>query len=138
MCLILFLSFLDKNVPKNAISNAQNFLKIQNFYFCSLCIMAKKGPDLLYIYYVGVVVLFLLSVLRQTEVVQNVALLFLKVTKGNHIIFVIFRKHFSHSLINMYGLKHSSLGILIYSTFQLSSSGKKCPKFIFLSYFCNF
>ena len=38
--------------------------------------MAKKDPDLLYIYYVGEVVLFLLSVLRQTEVVQNVALLF--------------------------------------------------------------
>ena len=49
----------------------------------------------------GVVVLFLLSVLRQTEVVLNVVLFFLKMPEPRNIKIVIFREHFSHSLKNM-------------------------------------
>ena len=49
---------------------------------------------------VGVVVLFLLSVLYQAEVVKCSAI-FLKMPKSRNIKIVIFRKHFSHSLKNM-------------------------------------
>ena len=49
----------------------------------------------------GVVVLFLLSVLRQTEVVLNVVLFFFKMPEPRNIKIVIFREHFSHSLKNM-------------------------------------
>ena len=50
---------------------------------------------------VGVVALFLLSVLRPTEVAQNIALFFLKMPKVNHIKIVIFRKYFSRCFRNI-------------------------------------
>ena len=37
-----FCCFLDKNVPKNAISNTQNFLTMQNFCFPTIWFMIKK------------------------------------------------------------------------------------------------
>ena len=56
---------------------------------------------------------------------------FLKMPKPNYIKIVIFRKHFSRSLRNIYGLVCFSFGILIYFTFLLSFWPKK-------TYFCNF
>ena len=59
----------------------------------------------------GVVVLFLLEVLRQTEVAQNVVLFFFYIPKANHTKIVTFRKQFSLSFVNIYSLICLSFGI---------------------------
>ena len=83
---------------------------------------------------VGVVVLFLLSVLRQTEVVQQVTLfLVLKMLKLNHIEIITFWKHFSRTLRNIYGLICFCFGIFIFFTFLLSFWPKKSSKNSFLA-----
>ena len=59
-------------------------------------------------------------------------IIFLKMPKLNHIKIVIFKKHFSLSLRNMYGLICFSHDILIYFTFLLRFFAKKSvPKTLF-------
>ena len=85
-------------MPKNAISDAKNFLKMENFHFPNIWFMTKKDPDFvvytsfiwlvvichlyinlcIYKKVVGVAFLFLLLVLRQKEVAQSAVLFFKK------------------------------------------------------------
>ena len=53
---------------------------------------------------------------------------FFKMAKANHIKIFIFGKHFSRSLINIYDLICSCLGISIFFTFLLSFQQKECFK----------
>ena len=103
--LLFLLFFLEKNVPKNVISNTLNFLIMQNFHF--LTIKGKSGC-------------FVVLSCCWFYVKQKLySAIFSKMQKPNHEI-VIFRKHFSHSLRNIYSLFCFSFGILIYFTFLLS------------------
>ena len=59
--------------------------------------------------------------------------IFLKMPKTNYMKIVIFRKHFSRSLISIYGLIRSFLGIFIYFSFLLS-----VPKTLFSIFLVHF
>ena len=67
--------------------------------------------------------------------------IFLKIAKPNHINIVIFRKHFSHSLRNIYDLISLSFGILIHFTYLLSFGHNKVSSksfSIFLKFLMHF
>ena len=113
-----FCCFLDKNVPKKAISNARNFLTMQNFHFPTICFMTKKS-QICWISFIQLVVMchlyinlciykknggsccFVLAVASASDrsSVKCSAIL-LKMPKSRNIKIVI-RKHFSHRLKNM-------------------------------------
>ena len=78
------------------------------------------------------VVLFLLSVLRQTEVVQQVTLfLVLKMLKLNHIEIITFWKHFSRTLRNIYGLMFLFWHFHLFHFFAQFLAQKEFQKFFF-------
>ena len=85
------------------------FLKHAKFALPYHTIYGKKDPDLLYILYLACCT--------------------------NHTKIDVFKKYFSRSLMNMYDLICSSLGILINFTFLLSFRPKKNSKNSFLPYF---
>ena len=119
------------------------FLKSANVPLPYHMVYAKNDPDLLYVLYLTccnmtlhftfinrVVVLFLLLLLHQTEVVQNVVLFFKKCQ--NQI-----TSKLSY-LEKMVMVSYLSVGILIYFTFLHSFRQTKCSENSFSAYFCNF
>ena len=79
---------------------------MQKFSLPFHMVYGKKNPDLLYVLYLGYCT--------------------------NHIKVVVFRKYFSRSLMDIYGLISSSFDILIYFNFLLSFRQKKSvPKTLF-------
>ena len=69
----------------------------------------------------------------------KLGIIFLKMPKLNHIKIVIFKKHFSLSLRNMYGLICFSHDIFdLFYFFAQIFRKKKCPKNSFLAYFYDF
>ena len=74
----------------------------------------------IYIYINGGSGCFVLAVSSASDGSSTKYCIFLKMPKLNHIKIVIFKKHFSYSLRNMYGLIFFSFGILIYFNFFLS------------------
>ena len=114
-----------------------------NAKFPLTCIwfISKTDPDLFYILYLaccyktnGRSFCLVLAVGSTSDGSSAIcSTIFLKMPKMNYMKIVIFRKHFSRSLISIYGLIRSFLGIFIYFSFLLS-----VPKTLFSIFLVHF